>query len=85
MDKCSGHSGAELPIYTPDRDVLLLHLAEQLLDLALELALPFNAVHHQDRGRVLETLLLLKDQLCPRSPVLQYGRTSTEALQCKGN
>ena len=51
-----------LGVRAPDRDVLLLHLAEQPVDPALELAFELGAVDDQDDGRVLEALLVLEDQ-----------------------
>ena len=50
-----------------DRDVLLLHLAEQPLDPALELSFQLGAVDHEDHRRVLEPLLFFQDQLGRRS------------------
>jgi hypothetical protein len=46
----------------PGGDVLLLHLAEKLLDPAFHLAFKFGPVHHKDNGRVLEPLILFEDQ-----------------------
>ena len=55
-----------------DRNVLLLHLAQQALDPALQLAFQFGAVHHQDHRRMSEARLVLQDQ--PR------GRQQGEGL-----
>ena len=43
-------------------DVLLLHLAEQPLDPALQLAFELGAVDDEDHRRVLEALLVFEDQ-----------------------
>ena len=46
----------------PDRDILLLHLAEQPLDPTLELSLKLGPVHdHHDRRR-MKLFIALKDQ-----------------------
>ena len=47
---------------TPDRNVLLLHLAQQPLDPALELSFQFHPVHHHDHCRRAELLLSFQDQ-----------------------
>ena len=66
-----------LGVRPPDRDVLLLHLAEQLLDPALELPFELGAVDDEDDGRVLEALLVFEDQ--PRGG--QQGEGLARALR----
>ena len=66
-----------LRVRPPHRDVLLLHLAEQPLDPALQLPFELGAVDDQDHGRVLEPLLLLEDQ--PRRG--QQGEGLARALR----
>jgi len=53
-----------LGVGPPDRDILALHLAEELLDPALKLAFELGAIYHQDDGGILEARLVLKNQAC---------------------
>ena len=50
-----------------DGDVLLLHLAEQPLDPALELSLQFGAIDDENHGAVSESRLVFKDLAGQRS------------------
>ena len=51
-----------LGVRAPDRDILLLHLAEQPLDPAFDLSFKFRSIHdHHDR-RLTEPVLAFHDQ-----------------------